>query len=206
MLRLATVICVIAVQGCTLGPDTELKLEVDSTDPAVVAETARVLAARFEEAQPTMFSSARFVIEGSTVRFTFKNGAPEPTILERLYQTPGHLRAAPVTEQFGSPWFTERDVVDVTVVYRDSMYVLRVRLTAEAGQRMVRLTTENLGQVVKMTLDGVTMMEARVNGVFGDRFEIGGGQLDLDSASALVIILTTAALPAAVRAVPAGAI
>src|SRR5262245_12151887 len=75
--RIAALVLVAALQACTIGPDTELTLEVDSSDPAVVAETARVLAARFREFRPSLFSSAGFAIEGSRIHFTFRNAAPE---------------------------------------------------------------------------------------------------------------------------------
>jgi preprotein translocase subunit SecD len=74
-------------------------------------------------------------------------------------------------------------------------------LTPEAGQRLLRLTSENLGQLVAMTLDGETLMEARINGTFGEQFQIAGQQLDPDLDVALAVILTTGALPADVRAV-----
>jgi hypothetical protein len=204
MLRIASaVVLVAALQACSLGPDTELTLEVQSSDPPVVAETARVLSARFGEFRPSLLSSSKFAIEGSTIRFTFRNGAPEPKIVEYLYATPGHFRAALASDRFGRPWFTDRDVRDAHVTYQNSMPALAVRLTPEAGQRLARLTTDNLGQVVSMTLDGETLMEARIQGAFGERFLVQGQKLDPDLDLALAVILTTGALPADVRAVPA---
>jgi hypothetical protein len=198
--RLA-ILLLATLQGCTVEPDVELALEVDSLEPAVIAETGRVLAARFEEFRPTLLSSTASVIEGSTIRFTFRNGAPEPGVLEYLYATPGRVRAALITDRFGSAWFTDKDIRQAAVVYSDSMRALRVRLTPEAGQRLLRLTSENLGQLVAMTLDGETLMEARINGTFGEQFQIAGQQLDPDLDVALAVILTTGALPADVRAV-----
>jgi preprotein translocase subunit SecD len=203
MPRFATAILVVMLQGCSLGPDTELNLEVDSSDPAVVAETARVLAARFEEFPATLFSSTEYAIQGSTIRFRFRNGAPEPKTLERLYETPGRFRVALATNRFGNPWLTERDVLDVRLAYRNSRSALRIRLTPDAGQRMVRLTTENVGSVLTATLDSEMLLEARIQGVFGKSFEIVGLELDPDSAAALRVVLTTGALPADVRAAPA---
>jgi preprotein translocase subunit SecD len=200
MQRIAAVVLVAMLQGCTLGPDTELALEVDSSDPAVVEETARVLAARFKEFRPTLLSSAELAIDGSKLRFTFKNGAPDPRILEYLYATRGRLRAAPPENRFGQPWFTDRDVRDVHVTYQDSMRVLTFRLTPEAGQRLLRLTTENIGEVMRMTLDGETMMEARIQGAFGERFLAQDRELDQDLYVALAVVLTTGALPADVSA------
>lgn len=198
---IAIVMLVAVVQACTLRPDSELALEVRSSDPAVVEQTARVLTARFAEFPATLLSSTEYAIQGSTIRFTFKNGAPEPKILAYLYETPGHLRAALITNRLGPPSFTEQDVRDVVLGYRDSMPVLRVVLTAEAGQRLVRLTSENIGQLMTMTLDGKTLTEARIQGVFGDRFEVGGANADLDFYRALRAILTNGALPADVTAV-----
>lgn len=200
MLRIASVVVLAAVlQACSLGPDTELTLEVQSSDPPVVAETARVLTARFGEFRPSLLSSSKFVIEGSRLRFTFRNGAPEPKIVEYLYSTPGHFRAALVSDQLGTPWLTDRDVRDAHVTYQNSMPALAVRLTPEAGQRLARLTTDNLGQVVRMTLDGETLMEARIQGAFGERFLVQGQRLDPDLHRALAVILTTGALPAEVH-------
>jgi len=193
--RCVAIFALAALQACSLEPDFELALEVDSSDPAVVEQTKGVLAARFDEFRPTLLSRRSSIVEGSTIRFTFKNGAPEPKVLEYLYTTPGRVRAALVTERFNA-WFTDKDISDARVVYRDSMLTLQVRLTPEAGQRMLRLTTENLGEVVAMTLDGETLMEARINGAFGDRFEIAGQELDTDLALALTVILRTGALPA----------
>ena len=53
-----------------------------------------------------------------------------------------------------------------------------------------------------MTLDGKTLTEARIQGVFGRRFEVGGLSSDLDFYQALRVILTTGALPADVRVAP----
>ncbi|HEY3518289.1 MAG TPA: hypothetical protein VGL98_14670, partial [Gammaproteobacteria bacterium] len=66
MLRTARVVVLaVALQACSLGPDTELTLEVQSSDPAVVARTARVLSERFGEFRPSLLSSSKFAIEGS---------------------------------------------------------------------------------------------------------------------------------------------
>jgi hypothetical protein len=203
MLRIpSAVVLVVALQACSLGPDTELTLEVQSGDPVVVGATARLLTARFGEFRPSWFSSSKFAIEGSTIRFTFRNGAPEPKIVEYLYATPGHFSAALATDRLGQPWLTERDIRDARVTYENSMPALAVRLTPEAGQRLARLTADNLGQVVSMTLDGETLMEARIQGAFGERFLVQGQKLDPELDVALAVILTTGALPADVRAVP----
>jgi len=201
MLRIASIVVLVAaLQACTFGPDTELALVVDSNDPAVVEQTASVLATRFNEFRPSLFSYAELAIEGSMLHFTFKNGAPEPKVLEYLYSTPGRVRAALVSERFGKPWFTDGDIRDAHVTYQNSTRALAIRLTPEAGQRLLQLTTDNVGEVVRTTLDGETLMEARILGVFGERFLIQGQELEPGLDLALAVILTTGALPAEVRA------
>ena len=201
MLRIASVVAlVVALQACSLGPDTALTLQVQSSDPAVVAGTARVLSARFKEFRPSLLSSSKFAIEGSTIRFTFRNRAPEPKIVEYLYTTQGHFRAALANDQFGEPWFTDRDISEAHVIYQNSMPALAVQLTPEAGQRLAQLTTDNVGQVVRMTLDGETLMEAQIQDPFGERFMVQGQEHDRDLQRALAVILTTGALPADVKA------
>ena len=203
MLRIASVVVLAAtLQACSLGPDTELTLEVQSSDPAVVARTARVLSERFKEFRPSLVSSSKFAIEGSTIRFTFRNGAPEPKIVEYLYSTPGHFRAALASDLSGEPWLTDRDVREAHVTYQDSMPALAVQLTPEAGQRLARLTTDNVGQVVRMTLDGETLMEARIQDPFGERFMITGQDFEEDVRRRLTVVLTSGALPADVRPFP----
>jgi preprotein translocase subunit SecD len=205
-MRIATVVLVALLQGCTVGPDTELALEVDSSDPAVVEAAARVLAARFDAFRPSPFSSSTFDVKGSKVRFTFKNGAPEPKVLEYLYTTLGSLQARLTAERLQRPWFTDRDVARAVVAYRDSMRVLRVRLTPEAGERLLRLTSANVGESMTLTLDGETLMEARISGAFGRDFEVAGPELDPELYLALGVVLSTGALPTTVRAVTAAEI
>jgi hypothetical protein len=99
------VICGLLSQGCTKAPDVTMTLAVDSGDPATIEATRRKLQARFEEFPPSMFSTVESKATGSTVSFTFRNGAPSPQVLEYLYSTPGHVRAALASG--GSTWLAE---------------------------------------------------------------------------------------------------
>jgi preprotein translocase subunit SecD len=186
------------LQACSFGPDVELALTVDSADPAVVEETQRVLSARFAAFRPSLLSRAELVVAGSTLRYSFKNGAPDPAVLEYLYRTPGRLTASLVTEPPEEPWFTERDIRHANVVHNGSARVVRIDLTPEAGRRLLGLTLDHVGRELEVTLDGATLMRARINGVFSVRFEITGA----DVAPALGAILENGALPASVAAVP----
>ena len=92
--KLATcfVLCAL-LQACTFVPDVHLVATVDSTDPAVVEETARVLSARFAKFRASLFATTDVEVSGSTLRYTFKNGAPDTTVLEYLCRTRGRVRA-----------------------------------------------------------------------------------------------------------------
>jgi len=197
--RLAGAVALCALlQACSFGPDVELALTVDSTDPAVVEETQRVLSARFAAFRPSLLSRAEFVVAGSTIRYRFKNGAPDAAVLEYLYRTPGHLTASLVTEPPEEPWFTERDIRRADVAYNGTARVIRIHLTPEAGRRVLGLTIDHIGGTMEMTLDGETLMSGRIRGVFSERFEISG----VDIPPALPAVLENGALPARVTAVP----
>jgi hypothetical protein len=173
-------------------------LVVASAEPRIVAETERVLLSRFEEFLPSLFSSVESTSVESTISFTFKHGAPALPILEYLYQTTGSLRASLADDSAGSTWFTEQDIARAVLAYDGSSRVLRIRLTPEAGQRVVRLTSQNLGKAVRVTLDNEVLLEATINGVFGEPFQVTAPDTDTDTALALTVILETGALPASV--------
>jgi preprotein translocase subunit SecD len=79
------------------------------------------------------------------------------------------------------------------VAYRDSQPVLRLRLTAEAGERLARLTSRNVGRVMTVTLDGETLFEATVQSALATSLEITG--VEVDELRALSVVLRAGALP-----------
>jgi len=186
------------LQGCSRDPDLVLTLTTADSDPSVVAETERVLLARFEEFPETFFSSVHSEVEGSRITFVFMNGAPDAGVIEYLYTNPGKLQATLATG-IRRKLFDEEDILDVQLAYVDSQYVFRLRLTPDAGARVFKLTSEHVGEVARTTLDGKVLVEATIAAAFGERLQVGVP--DIPRRAELVAIMRSGALPTSVSVV-----
>lgn len=163
------VLTLLTLQGCTKEPDVDLTLAVRSRDSAVVAQTRDVLLSRFTEVRPSFFSTIETAIQGSTIHFTFKGGAPPPMLLELLHGTRGRLRAFLPGYPAEADWFTDQDVAEVRFAYENSTPQIRIRLVPAAGARVERLSNEYLGQVVRVTLDRDTLRQRPIRCTVSDR-------------------------------------
>jgi hypothetical protein len=157
--------------GCAREPGQVLALTAESNEPAVIAEAERVLMARFEEFPASWLSSIESCTAGSELTFVFKGGAPDPVVLDYLYSTPGVFRVS-LANGFRRDLFDSRDLRDVVLRFVDSSYRLALRLTPEAGARVMKATSENIGQVAMMTLDGKVLVEAQISAPFGEFLEV----------------------------------
>ena len=120
------------------------------------------------------------------------------------------IRARGLTKRFGS--LLAVDGVDLDVprahVYgflgpngsgkSTTIRMLCGLLTPSAGERVLALTSRNIGRTARMTLDGQPLLEARIAGAFRDSFQITSPETDLERARALVVVLRSGALPAKV--------
>jgi preprotein translocase subunit SecD len=151
---------------------------------------------RFGEFRPFFFSSVESTIDGSTLSFRFKRGAPAQSTVTYLYQTPGRVRAT-LVEGFGI-LFTDKDIEQAHLAFENERHVIRLRLTPAAGNRVLALTTRNVGKTARLTLDGRVLLEAVITGVLRDTFQVTSPEEDTEKAKALVVVLQSGALPAVV--------
>jgi len=156
--------------GCAPEPDYVLTLNAESSEATVVAEAERVLMARFGEFSASWFSSVESEARGSQIIFMFRYGAPDPSVIEYLYRTPGGLRVS--IEGLSGELFDNRDIRDAVLRYADSTYRLALRLTPEAGARVMKATSENIGRVAAMTFDQEVLLESAITAPFGESLEI----------------------------------
>lgn len=186
----------VLVAGCTRTPDVVLNLSVGSQDPTVLEDVRRILLFRFGEFPPSFFSKIESEIDGSMISFRFKGGAPEGSLLTYLYATTGKVRASLAENR--AVLFTDRDIEQADLAYENESHVVLLRLTPDAGERVLALTTRNIGKTVRVTLDDRPLLEAIISGAFRDSFQITSPEQDDERAMALVVVLQSGALPAPV--------
>lgn len=80
----------------------------------------------------------------------------------------GHaLRVFPVDQQDTS-WITQDDIHEIEKTVESSgQAVLRLHLKPEAAQRLLTLTSANIGATVRFTWDGKVVSDMRVAAPFG---------------------------------------
>lgn len=192
-------VLVFLVASCQRPPDVTLNLRVDTADPAVVEEARRILLFRFGEFRPSFFSSIESKVDGAKLSFRFKGGAPAQSVLAYLYGTSGRVRATLV--QSPATLFTDQDIEQVDLAYENESHVILVRLTPAAGERVLALTTRNVGKTARFTLDGRLLLEATIAAVLRDSFQITSPEQETEKAMALAVVLRSGALPAVVSSI-----
>lgn len=182
--------------GCDRAPDLVLTLAVDSRDTAVVESARQILLSRFNEFRPSFLSSITSKIDGSGITFTFYGGAPSDDTIKYLYRTRGKVRA--VLSDSTTILFTDRDIEEARLIYSDSRFDIALRLSQEAGERVLRLTTKNIGKSARITLDNAVLLDARIQDALRDSFQLTAPHQDDEQNRALVVVLRSGALPAQV--------
>jgi hypothetical protein len=197
----AAIVLVLAVLAvsCTRPPDVSLNLRVSTADPVVLEEVRRILLFRFREFRPSFFSSIESKIDGSRLSFRFKGGAPAQSLVTYLYETPGRVRT--ILVESSGVLFTDQDIEQAALAYENESHVVRLRLTPAGGNRVLALTTRNVGKTARLTLDGRVLLEAVITGVLREAFQITSPEQDTEKAMALVVVLQSGALPAVVSLV-----
>ena len=184
----------VLVMGCTRQPEVSLNLRVSTADPVILQEVRRILLFRFSKFRPSFLASIESTIDGSILSFRFKGGAPAQPIVTYLYQTPGRVWTTLV--ESSAVLFTDQDIEQAALAYENKSHVVRLRLTPAAGNRVLALTTRNVGKTARLTLDGRVLLEAVITGVLRDSFQITSPEQDTEKAMALVAVLQSGALPA----------
>jgi preprotein translocase subunit SecD len=85
----------------------------------------------------------------------------------------GHALRCFAIEKPDINWVTQDDVADVERVMNPSGHaVLRLHLKPEAAERVRALTAANVGKLVRFTWDGQTVSDLKIQGTFGERFDL----------------------------------
>lgn len=182
------------VAGCTRESPVALSLSAGSSNPHVVAAARDILANRFKEFSPSLFSSVSSNIDGSSITFNFYNGAPSQSVLEYLCTTPGRLIVSSRSDTGDvKVWYTDDDIENAAVRRSGGKEFVVVNLTEDAGKRVSRISRRSIGEAVVVTLDGTQILRAVVHGALGRSSEFSAP--DPDRALALAVILKYGHLP-----------
>jgi preprotein translocase subunit SecD len=85
----------------------------------------------------------------------------------------GHVLRWFAIENPSIHWVTQEDVTDVERVVTPSGHaVLRLHLKPDAAERVRALTAANVGKLVRFTWDGQTVSDLKIQGTFGERFDL----------------------------------
>ncbi len=196
-----TLLSAVFFLGCESEPTVTLELVINNSDPAVIAECQLVLETRFNGALPSILASVESSNTASQLVFKFMNAAPDSASIDYLYKTPGRFSAYLVNEDGTfSVWFTEQDIEYSTAGRRGDVVTIQVQLDEDAGRRVMDLSSQIVGRIVRSTLDGRLLLEAKVMAPFGRRIDFTAP--DADKADLLAIILSSGPLPAVVSSSP----
>ena len=165
-------LALILLCACSICEGATYQIIVKSDDPAVVQATNKVLLARFQRVLPSALSTVESEISGSTISYTFQRGTPDESIVSYLSVTPGRFSVSFAEPEANDPWITDRDImrVDAETSRNDSM--IQIHLTEDAGERVQKITSRNLGKSAVVKLDYEKIMEAEIRGAFGRSFQI----------------------------------
>lgn len=145
-----------------------------------ITRTAQNIAERFDEILPTARSTVSATVNDNTITFTFRGAVPPEGVLRPLAMTRGVLRIAPA-DQPGETWVSDADVEDVQLFTTDQGRFIALRLTQEAGGRLMAATSANTGRALIMTWDGRTLMSATIQAPFGQSFQFNAPSSDQDA-------------------------
>lgn len=160
---------------------------------------AEILAQRFLEIRPSMFSTITPTVSGNTITFTYRGEAPpNDTYLRPLALTRGVLRITPADHP-DELWVSDLDVVDVKMMRSASQGpILTIRVTPQAGSRLMEATTKNTGRTLVTTCDGRMIVSATIRAPFGTAFVLPVPSVE--EGHVLLNVLRHGRLPVAVRA------
>jgi len=172
-----------------------LVVQTEDAPSQQVSRTAEILAERFSEIRPTMFSTVMPTVSGHTITFTFRGESLGEQSLRPLALTRGVLTIAPADHP-EEVWVTDLDIVDVRVFMTEQGPMLSLRVTPEAGGRLLEGTSKNIGRKAVTTWEGRTLISATISGAFSTQFQLPVPSVE--ESHVLLNVLRHGRLPAAV--------
>lgn len=195
--RLGMLALVMTFSACSLieGDRSYIRLEGIT---ALTPHDEAVIIARLGANASALKPSFRITRESDAVVIEAK-GAPPEEMANFLLSHPG---AFVVKSRGGTVWFSERDITDAVAGFNDQqMPVINLKLSAEATQRVARLSSREVGNTVSASFDDEILVSATISGPITE----GRLQLSLQRSAKEVqlicSILKSGALAAAPKAI-----
>ena len=192
----ALLFCAVVLNACSLESDVTYQVTVESSELATIETTDQILLARFHRVLPSFFSTVNSEVSGSIISYTFRRGAPDESMTTYLCRTIGTFSISLADDDSEEIWVTELDIERAEAGLDESGPFILIQLSEAAGERMLFLTSQNLGKVLTGKMGSETLFEATIRGQFASRFQVRA-PLGAD-AKAIAAILESGSLPALV--------
>ena len=200
--RLSLLLASVLLASCGPGssPGARLELSVASDNRDVIRYVQRILYARLSDASGGMLSDVRtsYFEDSEKLVFDIMHSAPDADGLRYLYETKGDYRVS-ATGSDGQPvdWITNGDILSVSGGRSKSEGRVFVRLKGDAAERVGEVSWENVGEIIKTSLDGELIHEAEVTWRMGAYYSFDVNSID--EAKWMAAILRYPTLPADVQ-------
>jgi len=185
--------------GCGLygfEPSRTVTVSVASADADYAAESCDVLTWRLRQYAPHLNSTVTCTAHGTNLDVTLGHGAPPDETIDYLSKTQGRVSIY-LYQHPDQAWITDADIVDAaSAIDSNGNRSLNVRVSADAGQRLLKLTTLHAGQILEWSLDGSVMVRATIQGPFATNFQLTTP--DGSHNQLLATVLKSGRLPASV--------
>lgn len=199
--RFGVLVAAVLMASCgPAGPGARLELSVASDNRDVIRYVQRILYARLSDSSGGRLSDVRttYFPDSDKLVFDIMHSAPDTDGLRFLYETKGEYRVF-ATDGDGEPydWITNGDILSVSGGRSKSEGRVFVRLTDEAARRVGDVSSKNVGEIIKTSLDGELIGEMKVIWTMGSyySFEVDS----IDRAKLVAAVLRYPELPAVVK-------
>lgn len=196
--RWAILLFVLCLAGCDDFSYLSRKdgvLVVGAPDGADPKQVLQILKGRFEDYRPSAFSKVEATFEEGRLRFVFRRGAPDPSILPTLIMQRGVLTA---TLETGELLYTNDDIVNAAAVMENGKVYLKLVVTDSAAKRIGEITSRNVGKVINVVLDGFNVFRSTITEPFSKDFKLSA-DYPLHEVRVIEVLLDHGALPGSLR-------
>jgi len=143
---------------------------VTSGSAADLASAQKIITARLNAFRPGFDSLVTSRVEGNSIHFDFHGTPVDERTATILATSPGILRLS-LVDNVSDTWISDADIVDAQLTRNGDGALMNVRLSVDAGDRLLKKTSANLGRMLRIAWNGRPVSIAPIRAPFGERFQ-----------------------------------